>query len=105
MMCGDIAVIFKWHRVACRIDHDVKGTAVYAFVTLSSKAPSDHEAVRRDLLQHVRSVIGAFAVPEVRSTPPPPLLSPLSPLSSLSSPARYPRQALMQHAGTHTDRS
>ena len=96
VMCGDIVVIFGWRRMACRIDHDVKGTAVYVFVTLSSNAPSDREAVRRDLLQHVRSVIGAFAVPEVRSvsSPPPP-----------SPPARSPRQTLRRHAEMHTPMS
>lgn len=47
------------------IDHDVKGTAVHAFVTLSSEAAADREAVKRELVQHVRSAIGSFAVPEV----------------------------------------
>mmetsp|Transcript_3580 Transcript_3580/g.10404 ORF Transcript_3580/g.10404 Transcript_3580/m.10404 type:complete len:633 (-) Transcript_3580:1161-3059(-) len=55
--CDEAAVI--------GIDHDVKGTAVYAYVTLSEGAPKDRESVRQALLQHVRSAIGAFAVPEV----------------------------------------
>lgn len=49
-----------------RIDDDVKGTAVYAFVTLSSEADADREAVKKALVQHVRGVIGSFAVPQVR---------------------------------------
>lgn len=38
---------------------------MYAYVTLSEGAPKDRESVRQALLQHVRSAIGAFAVPEV----------------------------------------
>lgn len=44
-------------------DHDVKGQALYAYVTLKHDAqPTD--AMRKELTQHVRQVIGPIATPE-----------------------------------------
>jgi acetyl-CoA synthetase len=57
--CSEAAVI--------GIDHEVKGQAIYAFVTLSDEAgkTGDREQIKKALIGHIRSQIGAFAVPEV----------------------------------------
>lgn len=48
-----------------RIDHEVKGQALYCFVTLTEEAGrGDREAIKKALVAHIRSQIGAFAVPE-----------------------------------------
>ncbi|KXZ53705.1 hypothetical protein GPECTOR_6g622 [Gonium pectorale] len=54
--CAEAAVI--------GVEHGIKGQAIYAFVTLRGH---DHqtEAMRKGLMDHVRKVIGPFAVPEV----------------------------------------
>jgi acetyl-CoA synthetase len=44
--------------------HDIKGQGIYAYVTLVvGKEPT--EALRRELIQHVRKEIGPFATPDV----------------------------------------
>ena len=44
--------------------HDIKGQGIYAYVTLmSGTRPS--EELRKDLIQHVRKVIGPIATPDV----------------------------------------
>ena len=43
--------------------HEIKGTAIYAFVTLNSGEEGD-DALRRELVQEVRHDIGALAAPE-----------------------------------------
>ncbi len=43
--------------------HDIKGQALYAFVTLK-EGIQENEDLRKDLLQHVRREIGAIAVPD-----------------------------------------
>jgi len=43
--------------------HDIKGTAIYAFVTLNAGEEGD-DALRKELSQTVRTEIGAFAAPE-----------------------------------------
>jgi acetyl-CoA synthetase len=43
--------------------HEIKGTAIYAFVTLNSGEEGD-DALRRELIQEVRHDIGALAAPE-----------------------------------------
>jgi acetyl-CoA synthetase len=43
--------------------HDIKGQAIYAFVTLVAGEEGD-DALRRELVQEVRRDIGAFAAPE-----------------------------------------
>ena len=43
--------------------HDIKGQALYAFVTLKDGVP-ESEALKKDLAQHVRKEIGAIAVPD-----------------------------------------
>ncbi len=48
---------------SCRVDHDVKGQAIYAFVTVAEGAPHS-DALRRQLANNVRNMIGAFAVPD-----------------------------------------
>ena len=47
----------------CRIDHEVKGQAIYAFVTLSEEAgkTGDREQIKKALVGHIRSQIGAQA--------------------------------------------
>lgn len=53
--CAEAAVV--------GIDHPVKGSAIYAFITLRDEvAPS--AAARAALLDHVRKAIGPFAVPD-----------------------------------------
>jgi acetyl-CoA synthetase len=44
--------------------HDIKGTAIYAFVTLNAGEEGD-DALRKELNQEVRNDIGALAAPEV----------------------------------------
>jgi acetyl-CoA synthetase len=44
--------------------HDIKGQALYAFVTLVGGVEGD-EALMKELKQHVREEIGAIAVPDV----------------------------------------
>jgi hypothetical protein len=48
------------HCHACRIDHEVKGQAIYAFVTLSDEAgkAGDREGIKTALVGHIRSQIG-----------------------------------------------
>jgi acetyl-CoA synthetase len=43
--------------------HDIKGTAIYAFVTLNAGEEGD-DALRKELVQEVRHDIGALAAPE-----------------------------------------
>jgi acetyl-CoA synthetase len=43
--------------------HDIKGDAIYAFVTLKAGEEGD-DAVRKELVQEVRRDIGALAAPE-----------------------------------------
>jgi len=43
--------------------HDIKGQALYAFVTLKDGI-ADSEELKRELAQHVRKEIGAIAVPD-----------------------------------------
>jgi acetyl-CoA synthetase len=43
--------------------HEIKGTAIYAFVTLNAGEQGD-DALRNELNQEVRKEIGALAVPE-----------------------------------------
>jgi len=43
--------------------HDIKGQALYAFVTLKDGV-AESEALKKDLATHVRKEIGAIAVPE-----------------------------------------
>jgi acetyl-CoA synthetase len=43
--------------------HDIKGTAIYAFVTLNTGEEGD-DALRKELVQEVRHDIGALAAPE-----------------------------------------
>jgi acetyl-CoA synthetase len=43
--------------------HDIKGQAIYAFVTLNANAEGD-DALRKELVQEVRRDIGALAAPE-----------------------------------------
>ena len=44
--------------------HDIKGQGIYAYVTLMSKV-SPSEALRAELIAHVRSEIGAIAAPDI----------------------------------------
>jgi acetyl-CoA synthetase len=49
--------------------HDIKGQAIYAFVTLNAGEEGD-DAVRKELVQEVRHDIGALAAPEkIQFTP------------------------------------
>ena len=49
--------------------HDIKGTAIYAFVTLIAGEEGD-DALRKELNQEVRKDIGALAAPEkIQFTP------------------------------------
>ena len=43
--------------------HEIKGTAIYAFVTLNAGEEGD-DALRKELVQEVRNDIGALAAPE-----------------------------------------
>ena len=43
--------------------HDIKGQAIYAFVTLNAGEEGD-DALRKELNQEVRKEIGAFAAPD-----------------------------------------
>jgi len=43
--------------------HDIKGQALYAFVTLKDGVP-DSDDLKKELAQHVRKEIGAIAVPD-----------------------------------------
>ena len=43
--------------------HEIKGTAIYAFVTLNAGEEGD-DALRKDLVREVRNDIGALAAPE-----------------------------------------
>jgi acetyl-CoA synthetase len=45
------------------IPHDIKGQAIYAFVTLNAGEEGD-DSLRKELIQEVRHDIGAFAAPE-----------------------------------------
>ncbi|MGH8594022.1 MAG: acetate--CoA ligase [Gammaproteobacteria bacterium] len=44
--------------------HAIKGQGIYAYVSLMAGVPAD-EALRRDLIAHVRKVIGPIATPDV----------------------------------------
>jgi acetyl-CoA synthetase len=44
--------------------HDIKGQALYAFVTLNDGVP-ESDALKKELVMHVRKEIGAIAVPDV----------------------------------------
>ena len=46
------------------MDHQIKGQAIYAYVTLTDSSRHDND-MRQVLLDQVRSAIGPFAVPEV----------------------------------------
>ena len=49
--------------------HDIKGQAIYAFVTLNAGEEGD-DALRKELVQEVRNDIGALAAPEkIQFTP------------------------------------
>ena len=48
----------------CRIDHEIKGSSIYAFVSLAD-GHKFSDAIKKDLSQTVRQQIGAFAVPDV----------------------------------------
>jgi acetyl-CoA synthetase len=49
--------------------HDIKGNAIYAFVTLNAGEEGD-DALRKELVQEVRHDIGALAAPEkIQFTP------------------------------------
>ena len=49
--------------------HEIKGTAIYAFVTLNAGEEGD-DALRKELIQEVRNDIGALAAPEkIQFTP------------------------------------
>jgi acetyl-CoA synthetase len=51
------------------VPHDIKGTAIYAFVTLNAGEEGDDE-LRKELNQEVRHDIGALAAPEkIQFTP------------------------------------
>lgn len=54
--CSESAVI--------GVDHPVKGQAVYAYVSLAAGVAQD-EGTKSALREHVRQVIGAFAIPDV----------------------------------------
>jgi acetyl-CoA synthetase len=43
--------------------HDIKGQGIYAYVTLNAGVHAD-EALRKELVAHVRSVIGPIATPD-----------------------------------------
>ena len=43
--------------------HDIKGTAIYAFVTLNA-GEEGNDALRKELVQEVRHDIGGMAAPE-----------------------------------------
>ena len=45
--------------------HDVKGEAIYAYVTLMAGDESDREALQKELVDMVRTEIGPIAKPEV----------------------------------------
>ncbi len=44
--------------------HAIKGQGIYAYVSLMAGVPAD-EALRRDLIAHVRKVIGPIATPDI----------------------------------------
>ena len=44
--------------------HDIKGQGIYAYVTLQADAESS-DALRKDLIRHVRQEIGPIAAPDV----------------------------------------
>jgi acetyl-CoA synthetase len=46
------------------IPHDIKGEAIYAYVTLKAGVDGT-EHLRKELVQHVRKVVGPIATPEV----------------------------------------
>ena len=46
------------------VPHEIKGSAIYAFVTLNAGEEGD-EALRKELVLEVRNDIGALAAPEV----------------------------------------
>lgn len=46
--------------------HDIKGQGIYAYVILKgANAANDEAALRKDIVQHVRKVIGPIATPDV----------------------------------------
>lgn len=45
--------------------HEVKGEGVYAFVVLKENVPETDEEIKRELVGKVRSVIAAYAVPDI----------------------------------------
>ena len=57
-----------------RIDHEIKGSSIYAFVSLHS-GHDFSDAIKKELVQSVRQQIGAFAVPDVIHWAPGELLS------------------------------
>lgn len=48
----------------CPMPHDIKGQALYAFVTLKEGIRESNE-LKKELMMHVRKEIGAIAVPEI----------------------------------------
>jgi acetyl-CoA synthetase len=46
------------------IDHDIKGQAIYAYVTLVHGVVGD-DALKKELVNRVRNAIGPFASPDV----------------------------------------
>jgi len=63
----DVEVALRHHSIAeaacVGINHDIKGTAIYAFVTLNAGEDGSDE-LRKELVQEVRHDIGALAAPE-----------------------------------------
>ena len=47
----------------CRIDHEIKGSSIYAFVSLHG-GHKFSDSIKKELAQTVREQIGAFAVPD-----------------------------------------
>ncbi len=48
----------------CPMPHDIKGQALYAFVTLKEGVPESEE-LKKELIAHVRKEIGPIATPDV----------------------------------------
>jgi acetyl-CoA synthetase len=48
----------------CPMPHDIKGQALYAFVTVK-EGVHESEELKKELIKHVRKEIGAIAVPDV----------------------------------------
>lgn len=53
-----------WVLLACRVDHEIKGQGIYAYVTLAQGTKPSPE-LKKKLNEVVRNQIGSFAVPDV----------------------------------------